>query len=102
MGTKDGGSPGKGRGGAFDTRKNPFGATRQARGVAPEYASQIRLGLAVDMLIRAGCAIMLGRTRDGGALVITVLDGDDRHRTYCVTEEELNDAIRALEEMYGG
>jgi hypothetical protein len=91
-----------GKGGNFDTRKNPFTAKTVRKGGAPDIASAIGLGPALDALLKAGCAFMVGRTRDEGALVLTVLDQDDRHRTYCSTEEELDEAITALSMMYGG
>jgi hypothetical protein len=43
---------------------------------------------------------MLGHTRDGGALVITILDGDLRHKGYNTSEEELQAAFQVLAEMY--
>jgi len=92
----------KGKGGNFETRKNPFTATVVRKGGAPDIASAIGLGRALDAVLKAGCAFMVGRTRDEGALVLTILDGDDRHRTYCSSEEELDEAITALSTMYEG
>jgi hypothetical protein len=90
-----------GKGGNFDTRRNPFSDKPGKKGGAPELASEASIGGTIDAVLRAGCALMLGHTRDGGALVITVLDGDDRHRTYCSNDEELDAAVRALANMYG-
>ncbi len=89
-----------GKGGTFDTRTNPFTSKVLRKGGAPDIAAAAGLGAALDALLKAGCAIILGQTRDGGALVVTVLDGDDRHRTYCSSEEELDEAIIALTTMY--
>jgi len=91
----------KGKGGNFDTRRNPFDRQIRAVAGAPELANCTRLGLALDLVMRAGCATIIGTTRDGGAVVLTILDGDDRHRTYCANEKELDDAISAIEELYG-
>jgi hypothetical protein len=55
---------------------------------------------ALDTVIAAGCAVMLGQTRDQGAIMITILEGDNRHRTYCSNEQELDDAIAAMIETY--
>jgi len=42
----------------------------------------------------------VGRTRDGGAMVLTVLDGDNRHRTYCSSTAELEAALESLEAAF--
>lgn len=90
-----------GKGGNFDTRTNPFtGPKATPRNVA-HYTEVPSLGKALQVLIEAGCAIILGGTRDGGAMVVTVLDGETRHRTYCSTSEELVDAFDAIYDMYG-
>lgn len=41
----------------------------------------------------AGGALLLGKTRTGGALVITVCDGDDRIKFYSTTREETCDQL---------
>lgn len=88
-----------GKGGNFQTRANPFGE-RVSKGSAPELASIAMATQAVDITLKAGCAVMFGHTRDGGAICITILDGDDRHRTYCSSEEELDQALTRMSEMY--
>lgn len=90
----------KGKGGNFKSERNPFKQTQKKKGGAPDVASGIHLATALDAALKAGCAVMMGHSRDGGTLVITVLDGDDRHRTYCSSEEELDAAIQAMLEMY--
>jgi hypothetical protein len=100
MGEKDSKSGEKGKGGNFDTRRNPFLDRKAVKGNAPELASVVGLGLVLDKVLRGGNAVMLGHTRDGGALVITILDGDLRHKGYNASEEELEAAFQALEEMY--
>jgi len=85
--------------GEFETRRNPF-VGRGDKGSAPSLADCGSLGGALDCVLRVGCAVMLGHTRDGGALVITILDGNDRHRTYCADERELDLAVKALCAVY--
>lgn len=92
-------SKGKIINGEFETRRNPF-VGRGDKGQAPELADSAHVGRAIDCVLRVGCAVMLGHTRDGGALVITVLDGNDRHRTYCADQRELDMAISALTDVY--
>ncbi len=89
-----------GKGGNFDTRTNPFLDLSAAGGTRPELSSAVMLLQAMDRLIDAGCAIIIGSTRDGGALCFTILDNADRHRTYCSTEAELDAAVTAILEMY--
>ena len=90
---------GNGKGADFTTRANPFGKVTTLHG-APELAGATMASQAIDTTLKAGCAVMLGLTRDEGALCITILDGQDRHRTYCSNEQELDDALTAMIEMY--
>jgi hypothetical protein len=46
---------------------------------------------AILALLSAGCGVMFGRTRDGGAIAITIFDGDDRARTYADDSIALDD-----------
>lgn len=46
----------------------------------------------------AGDALMFGRTRDGGALVLTVLSGEERVRNYASNAEEIADLLKRLRE----
>lgn len=43
----------------------------------------------VYQVTNSGDAIMFSRTRDGGAVVLTVLSGDDRQKAYATGEEEV-------------
>lgn len=87
-----------GRGADFKTEKNPF-ASFQVKD-RPALADHSDLGLILDALIDGGDAIIIGATRDGGALAFTVMEGDQRHRTYAATDSELDGALRALHTMY--
>jgi len=90
---------GNGKGGNFATRKNPFTQTQGARN-RPSLADNSSVGLALDAILNSECAIIVGSTRDGGALVLTILDGDERHRTYCSNDGELDDAIKVILRLY--
>lgn len=90
-----------GKGGTFDTRPNPFSNGYHSARNTADYTEVPHLGKAIQILVEAGCAVILGRTRDGGALVVTVLDGETRHRTYCSNDVELQDAFTAIIDMYG-
>lgn len=47
-----------------------------------------------------GAAIILGKTTDGGALSITVLDGNDKIREWPHTVEETENTLRWLVDMF--
>jgi hypothetical protein len=89
----------RGKGENWDTRPNPFASTKSV-GHAPNLGEISNLGNSLDKVLEQGCAVLVGRTRDGGALVLTVLDGEQRHRTYCSTDDELRAAIDALSFVY--
>jgi hypothetical protein len=90
----------KGKGGNFDKRPNPFNNGPRPMGAQISFTDISNIATVLDVTIASGCAIMLGRTRDGGALVLTILDGDDRYRTYCANNTELQNAIDAMLKMY--
>jgi len=85
--------------GEIKSDKNPFhrAAARSERGLLKDVPN---LGLVLDNVLSRGAAVLLGCTRDGGTVSITVLDGDDRHRTYCAHQVDLDSAFLALAEMY--
>lgn len=89
----------RGKGENWDTRPNPFASTKTV-GVAPSFGDISGFGIAIDKVLEQGCAVLVGRTRDNGAVVLTVLDGDQRHRTYCSNSSELEAAIKALSFVY--
>jgi len=94
---KDGNKP-SGKGGEFVSRPNVFGA--KGNHVMPSFADHSTTGLAIDCVLRSGNAVIIGGTRDGGAVCITVLEGDTRHRTYCSNYNELEDALAQLREFF--
>lgn len=89
-----------GKGGDFDTRPNPFTRAGKVSKTSANFTDVSDIGKALQVLVESGCAIIVGQTRDGGAMVLTILDGDDRHRTYCSNNVELQDAIDAIVQMY--
>lgn len=89
-----------GKGGNIDSRPNPFRNVAARASAGPDLSDNANLGHVVDKILSAGCGIILARTRDGGALVITVLDGDTRHRTYCSDDTELEEALDSLNDYY--
>lgn len=93
--------PAQGKGANFATERNPFQPSQMSFGLRADYTEVPNLGKALQVLIQSECAIILGRTRDGGAMVVTILDGENRHRTYCPTSEELIAAFQKIEDMYG-
>jgi hypothetical protein len=89
-----------GKGGNIDTRPNPFRAVARHTQARPDLANYSTLGLVLDKIVSAGCGVIIASTRDGGAIVFTVLDGDTRHRTYCSDDTELEEALDSLNEYY--
>lgn len=89
-----------GKGGNIDTRPNPFGISRISKQTRPDVATCPSLLQCLDMGITAGAGFIIAGTRDGGALCITVLEGDTRHRTYCSSDEELEEAVASLTEYF--
>jgi len=97
--TQSGNTGERGKGKNFDTRKNPFTAKRVANS-HPNFDDIQGVGTALDAILKQECAIIIGATRDGGAVVLTILDGADRHRTYCSTADELDEAISEIIMLY--
>jgi len=92
---------GRGRGGSLQTSANPFTRDRKYDGGARVGRSE-NFALAIDGALNSGLAIILGRTRDGGAISITLLAGEERHRTYCASQDELDEACAAIIRLVAG
>lgn len=58
------------------------------------------IGAALDAVTRAGGAIMLGVTSDGGAYSICVLYGQDKIKEYPHSAAECGATMRALAETF--
>lgn len=52
--------------------------------------------VALQTAIAAGFGVLLAPTSDGGALSLTVYDGEERYRSYCGTSGEFEAALQAL------
>lgn len=89
----------RGKGGNFATDRNPF-ANTGAKGKYPDIPSDSTLASAVNAILAAGAWISFGTTKDGGAIAITILKDDARHRTYCSNLEELHDALQGIMQTY--
>lgn len=55
---------------------------------------------AILAAIQSGAAVQLSLTRDWGALVVTVLDGNDRHKVYPTDAGEITQTLIDLRESY--
>ncbi len=56
-------------------------------------------GLLIQVIVEVthnGDAILLGSTRDGGSLVLTICSGDERIKFYMRTSEEIDSQLREL------
>lgn len=78
---------------------NPFGNSGSQHHT-PSFTEVGNLAHVLDAVCRAGCAIMFGHTRDGGAVVITVLDGDNRYKQYCANADELERSAESIFAAY--
>lgn len=52
----------------------------------------------ITAIVNAGDAVTLGRTRDGGALSLVILSGDDRIRRYARGAAEVEQLLREIRE----
>ena len=55
----------------------------------------------IAQLTQDGNAVILGTTRDGGALSVTVLLGDERYKHYIAPKDDLNMTLKEIGEYYG-
>lgn len=79
-------------------------AAPEAQGMAADWDScdATALHALVVSLTRLGCAVILGYTSDGGACIVTVLDGPDRYKEYIPATADLSDAVWKLVERTNG
>jgi hypothetical protein len=61
-----------------------------------EEADKALLLQAIVEITSDGDAILLGSTRDGGSLVLTICSGDERIKFYMRTPEEIDSQLREL------
>jgi hypothetical protein len=87
-----------GKGGMFKTERS---VTRSGPMLqAPQLARVQRLPECIQAAVMSGAYISFGRTSDGAAILIRVLDGPDKLSTYCTSEAELDAAMGALADRY--
>jgi len=91
--------PTSGKGGEFRVEQNKR-YTREAEGAAASLDRFGSLAECVECVISAGAYISFGRTTDGGATLIRVLDGDDKLSSYCHSHAEVLEAMEALRLRY--
>jgi hypothetical protein len=63
-----------------------------------EDADQETLWRTIQEVTNQGDAVMFSKTRDEGAVVLTVLSGDDRIRQYATGAEEIAELLRIVRE----
>lgn len=92
------GNSGKAPASQATSRYSGLAASRQQE--APTFVSVVgdQLGRALDLVTSNGDAILIARTSDGGAVALTLLEGDDRHKLYATSQDELD---RIFEELSG-
>jgi len=87
--------------------KGVWSGNKPQKGASNEAVTAIRraevnkLRDAIADTVNMGAAIMFSGTRDGGAVVLTVLDGDARNKVYATNVAELDEALRDLTESFG-
>lgn len=50
----------------------------------------------IALVVDNGAAVILSATRDGSALVITLLNGNDKDKVYCEDVDDLREALTDL------
>lgn len=53
-------------------------------------------------VVENGCALMIGATRDHGAISLILMDGNERHKLYPANVQELQQAFEDLIASLGG
>jgi len=87
--------------GSASSRLSRIGWPSGDRGRArPEFTEVPGFAATCDLVVAAGAAIMFSRTRDGGAIVVSVFDGDDRAKEYAAQLDELVEIFRQLAAAY--
>lgn len=80
-------------------RWTKYEPTTQGTRVSWGDVDQLSIAAAIQEVVESGAALIFGATRDGGALALTVCDGDERLKLYSPTAEGMNkhlhDVIKA-------
>ncbi len=84
-------------GGHSASRYHLVGGSEQSHAQATwEDAEPDDLWRTVTAIVNAGDAVTLGRTRDGGALSLTILSGDERIRRYARGDVEVKELLAEI------
>lgn len=57
------------------------------------------LSSVIESVVEAGCLISFGRTSDGGAIVLSIVDDGEPTRFYMSAREELEQTLRDVYEL---
>lgn len=87
-----------GKGGAFKEERTV--ARARTNSGADSLAAFGSLAECIETVIAAGAYISFGRTSDGGATLIRVLDNDKKLSSYCSSRAEILEAMEALNKRY--
>ena len=85
---------GKGRGGSFKSLVDRRGDGPRLNVILE--GSQQQLGEAVHAAVMGGLGVLIAATSDGGAISVTVYDGDERFRSYASSADEWKACLGAL------
>ncbi len=87
--------------GAGNAKKNGFAVRTNYRNVADRRWTDVPADVLTELTILctdAGAAIMYGRTSDGGALSVCILDGDSKIKDYFREPEEVESFLSWLKD----
>lgn len=76
--------------------KYGLGERQMSNGSAVEFIEEISPELmrdAISRILSGGDAVMIGATSDGGALVLTVMEGTERHKEYLTSAQQLTQLL---------
>lgn len=78
--------------GMFSGTKGASARTHNGRAALEKAPAQL-LRDTIAHVVDSGAAIMFSVTRDGGTIVVTLLDGDTRAKAYCETVDDLRQCL---------
>jgi hypothetical protein len=77
-------------------RWDRIGAQTEGPALNWDEAPPALLASVVSAVVDGGDAILFGRTSDGGALLLQVLNGGGKHKLYPTSAEEVEAALRSV------
>lgn len=76
---------------------------RQVKGnVSWDEIDPVLLIATITALVGDGCALLIGATRDGGALALTICDGEERIKYYATSFQEMHGHLAVVYETAAG